>query len=490
MDHSPARFSFLAMTALSLALLAPESKTFGQETPVEKQTKLTDPADDRAIALAHDLSGAFQKVAKNVTPAVVNITATKTPQRGQGDMNDFFGGFNRPQTETSTGSGIVVTADGYILTNNHVVEGATNLQVMLSDNRTFQASLVGRDPETDVAVLKLDGKGFTFAPLGNSDAVAVGEWVVAIGNPFGLNQTVTAGIISAKGRTLGGPQQRRMAQPNRYEDFLQTDAAINPGNSGGALVNLEGKVIGMNTAIFSRSGGYMGIGFAIPSNMAKSVLDSLIATGSVQRGWIGVSIQQLDETTARTLNYPLNEGVVIAQIVPGGPADKAGIQVEDIVTAIDGRAIVSDNSFRNIVATLPPGRAINLDLFRAGKRIALNATIAKRDDEAAAAQAQAAQAAAVPDNALGLSGMPLTPELAAKSGLTRARGILITRVRSDGPAVQFIRPADVILRIDGKDVNSLQDFNAAANAINLRKGVRIVLSRDGTQSLLTLSTRE
>lgn len=485
------RFSFLAMTALSMALFAP-----GAALARDDKAKVDAP-EDKELALAQGLSSAFQRVAKNVTPAIVHITAVKGPEpragRGQPNMEDpddffrrFFGpGFGpgqpmQQQPATSFGSGIVVTEDGYVLTNNHVIDGARKITVALGDNRSYEGKLIGRDPETDVAVIKIDGSGLTFAPLGDSDKVAVGEWALAIGNPFGLNQTVTAGIISAKGRTLpNSPGERNR---NRYEDFIQTDAAINPGNSGGALVNLKGQVIGMNTAIFSRSGGYMGIGFAIPSNMAKGVMDSLIATGSVQRGWLGVGIQPLDENTAKSLGYEGREGVVVNQVFPGGPAEKAGLQSEDIITAIDGRATGTDNQLRNVVATLAPGKSVKLDVFRAGKKITIDATIAKRDEQAQLAAAGILTS----DNKLGLGVANMTQEVAQKLGLRRPVGVVVTEIKDDAVAAGFVQPEDVVLKIDGRDINTIEDFKAAAEAANIKRGVRIIVFSNGIQRLLTL----
>lgn len=478
---------FLAMSALSLALFCPgkEANAAGTAAPAGMAVTKEEQA---ALSLAQGLSSAFQRVAREVTPTVVHITATKGDPRSRSEQLDardqmlrrFFGGGgdSMPQA-TSFGSGIVVSPDGYILTNNHVVEGSTNITVKFGDNRTFDGKLIGRDPETDVAVLKIEGSNLPFAELGDSDKLGVGEWVLAIGNPFGLNQTVTAGIVSAKGRTLPDSPQRGQ---NRFEDFIQTDAAINPGNSGGPLVNLQGQIVGMNTAIYSRAGGYMGIGFAIPSNMARNIMDSIISTGTVQRGWLGVGIQPLDEATAKSLGFDRTEGVVINNIVAGGPAEKAGLQAEDVITAIDGRVTSSDNALRNIIATLPPGKTVKLSVFRGGKNIEVDATIAKRDDAKIAAAAGAIGA----DNRLGVGVSNVTADVARQLGMGRAVGVVVTEIAETSPAAGFLNPMDVILRIDGRDIRSIDDYREATRSVSFRKGVRIIVYSQGIQRVLTL----
>jgi serine protease Do len=484
-DHGGKRsgsMSFVAMTALSLALFAGSSAIADDAKP----SVSTGPDIEPSLKLATELSGAFQRVAKDVTPAVVHITAQKNPGRTMAidpreqEFRRFFGmPFAPPQPASSFGSGIIVSSDGYILTNNHVIEGADQLSVTMANDRQFEATLIGRDPETDVAVLKIEGSSLPFAKLGNSDQVGVGEWVLAIGNPFGLNQTVTAGIISAKGRSLpNGPGSSR---DNRYDDFFQTDAAINPGNSGGALVNLKGEVIGMNTAIFSRSGGYMGIGFAVPANMASAVMDSLRSTGEVQRGWLGVGFQNLDEKTSASLGFS-GEGVVVTNVMSDGPASKAGLQAEDVIVAVNGRPISSESQLRIAIASVLPGRPVAMDIFRAGKRMAITATAGKRDERAI----QAAAGVVSADNELGLSVVPMTDELAESAGLRKPVGVMVRSVNSSSPGAGFIRAGDVILRIDGVEIKGIEDFQQAIKAVNIRRGVRLITLSQGQQRMITL----
>ncbi len=477
--------SFVALSALSLVLFSGSTALADDAKP----SLSTGPSQDMepALKLATELSGAFQRVAREVTPAVVHIAAQKNPNRTtavdprEQEFRRFFGmPMAQPQQATSFGSGILVSNDGYILTNNHVIDGADELSVTLSNDRQFEATLIGRDPETDVAVLKIDGTSLPFAKLGNSDQVGVGEWVLAIGNPFGLNQTVTAGIISAKGRSLPGVQGSN--RDNRYDDFFQTDAAINPGNSGGALVNLRGEVIGMNTAIFSRSGGYMGIGFAVPANMARAVMDSLRTTGEVQRGWLGVGFQSLDEKTAASLGFQGENGVVVTNVLPDGPASKAGLKAEDVIVAVNSRPISSESQLRIAIASTLPGRPLAMDVFRGGEKVSLTATAGKRDERAL----RAASGEVSAENELGMSVAPMTDELAQRVGLRRAAGVIVRSVSVESPASGFVRDGDVVLRIDGVELNSVEDFKGALKQMNLRRGVRLITLSQGQQRMITL----
>jgi serine protease Do len=501
---SGASLKFIPMGALSLALFGggvSASALAGQAG--------TDAQGDRAMALANDLSVAFARVARDVTPAIVNITTFGEQQVARGPMIDpndeffrrFFGeAFPQqpeqprgrrgqtqplPEAQLGTGSGIVVSADGYILTNNHVIERSTRVQVAFADNRQYTATVVGRDPATDVAVLKIEADALPFAKLGNSDAVEVGQWVLAIGNPFGLNQTVTAGIISAKGRTLNGNGTTRRPGGTMFEDFLQTDAAINPGNSGGALVNLKGEVIGMNTAIFTRSGGYMGIGFAIPSNMASGVLEQLRATGTVQRGFLGVGIQDLDPDTAKSLGFE-GRGVLINEITAGGPADKAGLKTEDIVLTIDGRATDSANALRNIIASITPGRSVKMEVFRDGKKQTLEATLGNRDAQAAAGGAPAGNGVGA-DNVLGVAVVGVTAADRERLGDERARGVMITEVAADSPVAMLgLRPGDMIVAINRTEITDAATFTAALKSANLAQGIRLRVRSNGAERVATI----
>jgi len=330
------------------------------------------------LAGVRDLSTAFRDVATAAKPSVVSIRATQVVRAGRsapfGDvpmfdsrLRDFFGdrfpvpSFPDELRRTGQGSGVIISDDGYILTNNHVVADAKEIVVRLSDDREKRASIVGADPKTDLAVVKIEASGLHPAKFGDSDALEVGEWVLAIGSPFGLRQTLTAGIVSAKGRANMGIVD--------YENFIQTDAAINPGNSGGPLLNLRGEVVGINTAIFSRSGGYMGIGFSIPVNMAERIQQRLIEDGKVTRGYLGVMIRELDEERVAKLGLEENTGgVLVDRVVDAGPAAKAGLLPEDVILGLDGTPVSDVRRLRERVAAVAPGKVVELEILRAGKR--------------------------------------------------------------------------------------------------------------------------
>ncbi|MBY0313468.1 MAG: Do family serine endopeptidase, partial [Phycisphaerales bacterium] len=424
-----------------------------------------DKATEAAIARAMDLSLAFEHVAKTVSPAVVHITANKggdevrSPQRGQrgrqrqpqrSPFNDpnfdemfrrFFGdqgqgdGNMRQQTPrmTSFGSGVLVTKDGYILTNNHVVEGASLVTVATEGSQKYTAKIVGTDPQTDIAVLKIEGDTFPTAEIGDSDNLKVGEWVVAIGNPFELNQTVTAGIVSAKGRSQRGGSMNDVT----FQDFIQTDAAINPGNSGGPLLNLHGQIVGINSAILTRTGGSIGIGFAIPANMAKNVMDQLISSGKVERGFLGIQPQDLNDDLAKSFNYGGGSGVLVSDVTSDTPAAQAGVKAGDIITKINGKPPTNADNLRNTIASMGPGKKVDLEIFRDGKAQSISATLGKRPDQLAAnadGDGDAdANADATTDDKLGLTVQTLTADVAQKLGDRRAKeGVVVTDVQPDG----------------------------------------------------------
>lgn len=331
--------------------------------------------------IADKLSNDFINVSKDITPAVVTIASTKIVRQNNSFENEalndpyfrrFFGipdnGNQQEQKskEQSLGSGVIVDDKGLILTNNHVIAGADEIKVTLTDKRVFKAKIIGTDPSTDIAVIKLENaNNLPIARLGDSNKLSVGEWVLAIGNPLGLSSTVTSGIISAKGRNNVGVTD--------FENFIQTDAAINPGNSGGALVNLQGEVIGINTAIASKTGGYMGIGFAIPSNMARKIMSDLVHKGKVSRGYLGISIQNIDDSIAKSLNLTNDKkGIVVGQIEPLSPAEKAGLKTYDIITNLNGVEISDVNSFRNAIASADPGQTAKLKVIRENEQIELS----------------------------------------------------------------------------------------------------------------------
>ncbi|HUT99629.1 MAG TPA: Do family serine endopeptidase [bacterium] len=414
-----------------------------------------------------DTNKAFVAVAQVVGPAVVQVqTVTKVtgssfpgfdfspPDFPGGDPFEFFfgphGGQEKDFYAEGNGSGVIVSPEGYILTNNHVVEGAKEIRVALTDGREFDATVVGADPSSDIAVIKIEAEGLPVAPLGNSDDLQVGDWVVALGSPFGLENTVTAGIVSATGRT-----NMRLAD---YEDFIQTDAAINPGNSGGALVNLAGQVVGINTAIASRTGGYMGVGFAIPVNQARGVMDQLIETGTVTRGWLGVSIQDVTPALRETLGLDeAVKGALVGEVMSDTPAGEAGIKVGDVIVGMDGRAVSDANDLRNRVAAVRPGKKVRLELLRNGDEQAVTVTVGERPSDLTPASSTTPGGPPTrggKETVRGITVGSLTPELKSRLGYEGNTGVVVLDVEGYGEAARVgISPGMVILKADGVSVN-------------------------------------
>ena len=431
--------------------------------------------------LAEELSQAFEKVAENITPSVVTISTESAPKKtkapkGKDPLREFFGDdfFDKmaPTPQRGLGTGVIVDEQGHILTNNHVIGDSTEVSVRLSNERTVKAKVVGTDPRTDLAVVKIKVKEELPKPakLGDSEKLKIGEWVVAAGASFGLDNTITAGIVSAKGRALSGGAQ--------YEDFIQTDAAINPGNSGGPLVNLRGEVIGINTAIVSKSGGYMGIGFAIPINMAKQVLDSLISNGKVTRGWLGVGIQNLNEDLAKSFNYDNNDGALVGHVDPKGPAKKAGLQQGDIITQLGKDKIKNVNQLRNLVATIKPGTSMELSMMRSGKKEARTVTIGELPAQATTPESEADSS--VED--LGLTVEEFDESSPRRPRSERSRGLVITQIDPHGVAAHAeLQPGDVIVSINGSDVSTIDEFRAATKNADLKKGIRLVVESQGME---------
>ncbi len=398
------------------------------------------------------------QLAKDLKPAVVNVstkrveggTQMKSPF-GQGDpFEQFFKQFgDQPKRSVrSMGSGFIINPNGHILTNNHVVEGATEITVKLSDGRELAAKAVGRDPKTDLALLKVEVTGLPTIALGDSSELKVGEPVMAIGNPFGLEQTVTTGIVSATGRVIGqGP----------YDDFVQTDASINPGNSGGPLINARGQAIGINAAIFSQSGGSVGIGFAIPSNQAKTVVTQLAESGHVSRSWLGVSIQPLTAELAKGFSLADAKGALVATVTEDSPAMRAGIKAGDIIIEYDGHKVARSEELPRLVAETPAGREVSVTVLRDGKAMKLQAKVAKLDDPDQKVAAEAGDKAK-----LGVAVEPVTPAVARELGLKDAKGVVVKRVEDGSPAANAgIQPGDVILEVDRqpvKDVSALRQL--------------------------------
>ena len=419
------------------------------------------------------------KLAKELTPAVVNISTTQVVKRGtptrspfseDDPFNEFFKRFFGDQPRqfkaTSLGSGFIINKDGYILTNNHVVENATDITVKLGDGREFKAKVIGRDPKTDIAIIKIEASNLPVIPFGNSDRLEVGEPVMAIGNPFGLNQTVTTGIVSAKGRFIGeGP----------YDNFIQTDASINRGNSGGPLINSNGEAVGINTAIFSPTGGSIGIGFAIPIEMAKEVLPQLKERGQVTRGWLGVAIQPITPDLGKKFSLKQANGALISDVMEGSPAEQAGLKQGDVIVAFDGKNVKSSTDLPHIVAGTPVGKEVPVKVVRDGVEVTLQVKVGELKEEQAAAVTSTS-----PKTKLGIDIQDLTPALARKFGLKGEKGIVITEVEPDSPADAVgLQPGDLILEINRVRVTTVGQVRRVLDKTKPEEPILLLVKRDG-----------
>ncbi|MBW2098222.1 MAG: DegQ family serine endoprotease [Deltaproteobacteria bacterium] len=471
------QFNLVRMLAAILLVLSCAASSFASDI------------DDQNIALLDRTAKAFAAVVKKAVPAVVFVRVEKTVEsRGTASpfqfqepfdfFNDpfferFFGPHFQPRRrmprkfrQRGQGSGFIISKDGYILINNHVVGDADLIKVKLSDGREFKAKVIGTDPQSDVAVIKIDATNLPVLRLGDSDKLEVGEWVIAIGNPFGLSQTVTVGVVSAKGRSRIGI--------NDYEDFIQTDAAINPGNSGGPLVNIHGEAVGMNTAIFSRSGGYMGIGFAIPINMAKAIKDQLLKKGKVTRGWLGVVIQDIDEELAKSFGLEKTEGVLIAEVSEGSPAEKAGLKQGDIILRLNGKKVDDLGELRNKIALTAPGTKVKLEVLRENKRRTIQVTIGEQPAGRTIGMAQHEILGKI-----GLVVQDLTEELAKQFGYRESQGVLVAEVEPGSPAARVgIRPGHLIEEVNRKRVHNMDEFVRALAQSKKTKSV-LFRVRDG-----------
>jgi serine protease Do len=452
------------------------------------------PLEGSDIELLEKVNQAFARIAKSVTPSIVNIQTTQVIKVQQSPFfNDpffrqFFGdmlgpyAIPREQREHALGSGVIVSPDGYVVTNNHVIAHATSIEVMLPDRRTFKGKVIGADPQTDVAVLKLDASGLPAASWGDSSTLQQGEIVMAFGNPFGLSFTVTRGIVSAVGRSGLGIEN--------YEDFIQTDAAINPGNSGGALVNVRGQVIGINTAILSAStgpggeGGSNGVGFAIPSNVVKRVMESLVKTGRVERGYLGAQVTGLDESLARQFKVPDMTGVLVNDVTPGSPADKAGLKAGDVIRTIDGRPVDSKDRFTFEIASRPPEAVISLGFLRDGRPRTVKVALAARPSRSRRGES----APAVRTGTLaGITVEDLTPETRRELRLPAdLRGVVITALDTSCAAAQEgLQPGDVILNVGRERVRDVGDFTRLASDASGEVLLRIVRQGSALYVVLT-----
>jgi len=439
------------------------------------------PAEQRQNAPRANLSNAplsYANVVQYAASAVVTVRAEKrvqTPTQypfGGGFLRQLFGGGSLgpgggTEEERSLGSGVIVKADGHILTNDHVIDGAQDIKVDLSNRQTYSAKVVGVDAPSDLAVLKISAGGLPVSTLGDSDKVRVGDICLAIGNPLGVGETVTSGIISAKGRTTG-------LSNGSFEDFLQTDAPINRGNSGGALVNTTGALIGINSQIISTTGGSIGLGFAIPSNMAKVVMDQLIRSGKVTRGHLGTTVQSLTSDLAQSLGIQNTQGVLVSSVEPGSPADKAGLKAGDVITAMNGRKIEDPNTLRNEVANTSPGATVALTIIRDGKQMELRPTLSESSANATPQRGRGGPAAVT--GKLGVAVEPLTADLASELGLKPGTtGVVITNIDPAGAAANAgLQPGEVIVQINHQPIRSASDVGPALAKANGRPSLLLV----------------
>ncbi len=442
-------------------------------------------------AQIQETSKAFSEIVGAVSPAVVNISSTKTMQKQRAPFDELFDflnpfpdGRSKKWKEQSLGSGVIVTSDGYIVTNNHVIEKADDIRVMFVDKRSYKAKIVGSDSKTDIAIIKIEANNLPVLTWGDSDTLQVGEFVLAIGNPFGFSNTVTMGIVSAMGRTDVGIAD--------YENFIQTDAAINPGNSGGPLVNMKGELVGINTAIFSKTGGYQGIGFAVSSNMVKSVIDQLIQKGKVVRGWIGVTIQELTPEIAQKFGMKIAEGVLITEIAKGGPAHAAGLIRGDVITEFNGKKIKDASLLRNMVAQSEINKQVKLKIFRQGQEMNIMITVRELPSDGVQMIPSSSSGETFNTDANALSGitvMDINPSIAKQLRIDGdEKGVVIVKIQH-GSLVEDsgIRKGDVIQEIDRQRINNLNDFNKAVSHIKSDSAVLLFINRGGKKFYVTLN---
>ncbi len=502
---------------------SPQQEHAKSQSPPAERTAQAEPNPEPAPANQPEpneagvLIPSFAPLVKRVMPSVVNVSVVQQvksgapfgpgDQAGPGDSPDgpegpdsggpngpndqgpggpfgqqqnpfdqfrrFFGQIPHEYKQHGLGSGVIVSPDGYILTNNHVAGHADEIHVRLLDKREFTAKVVGKDPKTDLALIKIDTKQpLPVAPLGDSNSAEVGDWVIAIGSPFGFNSTVTAGIISAKGRALGG----------NYDDFIQTDASINPGNSGGPLFNAKGQVIGINTAIYSSTGSNAGIGFAIPIDIAKQVMQQLKDHGKVVRGWLGVEIQEVTPDLAQSFNLPKPEGALVANVEKEGPALKSGILRGDIIVKFNGTEVQDEHQLPELVAQTPIGDTVSVEVIRNGKHLTIPVKVAElKEEQLASAKSEE------PGSNWGLQVQSITPDIANQLNLNNTKGVVVRGVQPDSPAADAgIQQGDVVLEVNHAKVNTVDDFLSAAKEAKKDKNSALLLVQRGNATMYTV----
>jgi serine protease Do len=521
---------FIAAAAVAITLTVAKPFSAEPARPARGSVQFGAQAAPK-IAIPPALQGfstVFADVAEKVVPTVVSVIPTKidtvvftnnpfyqffgdNPFFGGNPFEEFFGvpqqRRGRPQEpqqqrqerrSQGLGSGVIVSRDGYILTNYHVVAGADEIEIKTADGRSFDAYVVGSDSLSDVAVVKIKESvnNLPVAYLGDSDLLRPGDWAVAIGNPFSLTSSVTMGIVSAIGRQTPNPG----GGAAQYQNYIQTDAAINPGNSGGALVNIRGELIGINTMIYTQTGGYMGIGFAVPINMARKIMEDLIFEGKVNRGWLGVSIQELDRATREAFGLPAEtRGVLIGDVFKGQPADRAGIKRGDVVQSIDGKSTENANRLRNLVASIYPGKTVPVEILRNGKRLTVNVKLTSRDEseglvKAGGQSGGAGQGAPAQEDGrfLGMTVEAITPELRDRLGLPGgARGVAVAQLERGSVAAQEgLRVGDVIMEVNRKAVASVKDFSQGVGGLKAGDSALLLVQRGGSTFYLVLKVRK
>ncbi|MGC2661486.1 MAG: DegQ family serine endoprotease [Bryobacteraceae bacterium] len=450
--------------------------------------------DDPQINLLEQENNAYEQIIGSVAPSIVYVRTEQIVKADQSPMlmdplfRQFFGGPSpqvpSEQKEHALGTGVVFDPNGYIVTNNHVIDHASSIEVMLPDHRMFKGKLVGADPDTDIAVVKIDARGLSAVALGDSSTLHVGDTVMAFGNPFGLNFTVTRGTVSALGRSEGGIEA--------VQDFIQTDAAINPGNSGGALVDVRGEMVGINTAILSGDsgpegeGGFIGIGFAIPMNMAKRVMESLVASGKVTRGYMGVTIGPVTEDLAQEFKVPDTAGALVQDVAHGGPAEKAGLKPGDVIRKFNGQRINSSNELLAMVANTNPGTPVTLEVLRNGEPVTTKLTLEARPPNLSYSASERQPQSPSEGPLRGVTVQGLTPELRKQFDVPAVtEGVIVRDVDPNSPAAQTLQEGDVIVSINQQPVNSVADFNKLAAEAKGRTLLRII--HQGTPLFVVVS---